>query len=551
MRESVAAFHYPRWKASLMADILFKCPHCSKHLVVGDSASGKMRKCVECSQSVQIPWIANIEFQCPSCSCDLSAPSSIRGERFHCPNCERELNVPEPLRTKQPPERASPHLPPIPKDQRRSDIGQQDSRIETLRVAFGNKVDRSRFESDKQYHMRLQQFWRQYEKGDFPAAATNIGAPMSDSQGQGGTASGTRWYRYRVIQPTEWRYLVLCVFLLLGPAYNAWKWFSEHDKKAGESAKVEQQKVEQQKTTVERIGQEGSSLGKQAAFRDAIDPDSSHKCEWTREEAARRGYTKEQSDAFEHGYNGGYSDGCDEAREMDHKPAAPSGELGDASFFGINLGESLESLNARLPAEGRLVEKPLDHPNHGWCQMDGCPAKTPFIYFTKISTYGGSIYSVHFATSASEGNENSRLLVQRLKEKYGQPIEHAKSDLENAGVSLFSLYDDIRYFQMKTLRAQPVTLIVYNDDIDEGSFNAYNRASAHGLPANVAELAARGAAGKDIAHYANLVVTLDGERIRRLTDQAEKEERDGKQRNLELQKEQDREDKKRQLKNDL
>ena len=76
-----------------MTDLLFKCPHCSRHLVVDGSASGETLKCLACGQPVQVPRSVNV-FKCPSCSWDLCAPSNIVGKWFHCPNCEGTLTVP-------------------------------------------------------------------------------------------------------------------------------------------------------------------------------------------------------------------------------------------------------------------------------------------------------------------------------------------------------------------------------------------------------------------------------------------------------------------------
>ena len=76
-----------------MADIFFKCPHCSKHLAVNEVAQGKVVKCVDCGKPIQVP-MSVIAFKCPSCSCDLSAPSDIAGEVFNCSNCKGKLSIP-------------------------------------------------------------------------------------------------------------------------------------------------------------------------------------------------------------------------------------------------------------------------------------------------------------------------------------------------------------------------------------------------------------------------------------------------------------------------
>ena len=76
-----------------MADLLFKCSNCLKHLAVDDSASGEILKCLACGKPVQVPRPANA-FKCPSCYYDLSASTDVVGKWFYCPNCEGALTVP-------------------------------------------------------------------------------------------------------------------------------------------------------------------------------------------------------------------------------------------------------------------------------------------------------------------------------------------------------------------------------------------------------------------------------------------------------------------------
>jgi len=80
-----------------MADLLFKCPECSKHLAVDATSSNSTLTCPDCGQTISIPRVA-ILFKCPSCFHELAAPSNIAGERFHCSKCEVALVVPEPRR---------------------------------------------------------------------------------------------------------------------------------------------------------------------------------------------------------------------------------------------------------------------------------------------------------------------------------------------------------------------------------------------------------------------------------------------------------------------
>ena len=84
-----------------MADLLFKCRHCSKHLVIDGAASGKMLKCVDCGQPIRVPRLARA-FKCPTCSCELSIPPADEGEQFHCPACKAALVVPTTLTTRLP-----------------------------------------------------------------------------------------------------------------------------------------------------------------------------------------------------------------------------------------------------------------------------------------------------------------------------------------------------------------------------------------------------------------------------------------------------------------
>ena len=84
-----------------MTDLLFSCPHCSKHLVIDGSAAGKKLKCIECGQLIQVP-VSAWAFKGPSCSCELSIPLNDQSERFHCPACKEALPGPTALTTKLP-----------------------------------------------------------------------------------------------------------------------------------------------------------------------------------------------------------------------------------------------------------------------------------------------------------------------------------------------------------------------------------------------------------------------------------------------------------------
>ncbi len=88
-----------------MTDLLFSCPHCSKHLVIDGVASGKKLKCVECGQSIEVP-VSAWEFKCPSCSCNLSVAADDQSERYHCPACEKALPVTTAHTVRLPPKRS-------------------------------------------------------------------------------------------------------------------------------------------------------------------------------------------------------------------------------------------------------------------------------------------------------------------------------------------------------------------------------------------------------------------------------------------------------------
>ena len=76
-----------------MADLLFKCPGCLRHLVVDACASGKVLNCVTCRLPIQVP-AASVACACPACASEFLAPADVEGELFHCTNCGGELIVP-------------------------------------------------------------------------------------------------------------------------------------------------------------------------------------------------------------------------------------------------------------------------------------------------------------------------------------------------------------------------------------------------------------------------------------------------------------------------
>lgn len=77
-----------------MADILFKCPECGKHLAIDESGEAIPIKCPDCSKFVTVPP-SIMEVSCPSCKQVLKVSSSAAGERFYCPRCSIEIQLPE------------------------------------------------------------------------------------------------------------------------------------------------------------------------------------------------------------------------------------------------------------------------------------------------------------------------------------------------------------------------------------------------------------------------------------------------------------------------
>ncbi|MDD5705618.1 MAG: hypothetical protein PHR35_06810 [Kiritimatiellae bacterium] len=76
-----------------MADILFICTGCAKHLAVDQAGVGVIIACTTCGQKVLVPN-ASIFFSCSHCHAELAAPPGLAGEEFNCPSCEGVLVVP-------------------------------------------------------------------------------------------------------------------------------------------------------------------------------------------------------------------------------------------------------------------------------------------------------------------------------------------------------------------------------------------------------------------------------------------------------------------------
>lgn len=75
-----------------MSDFLFKCPSCTKSLVVADTSVGQSFQCPSCGNPVTIQE-PNIEISCPSCSSDFLILSE-GGESFNCPECDVDMEIP-------------------------------------------------------------------------------------------------------------------------------------------------------------------------------------------------------------------------------------------------------------------------------------------------------------------------------------------------------------------------------------------------------------------------------------------------------------------------
>ena len=102
-----------------MADLLFKCLECSKHLAVDEAAKGRSVKCVDCGKPVRVPADVSA-VNCPACAWELALPPSLAGETFHCPNCDGALVVPKSSVTLSAPSRHEPQA-----SQRPSTTGRQ------------------------------------------------------------------------------------------------------------------------------------------------------------------------------------------------------------------------------------------------------------------------------------------------------------------------------------------------------------------------------------------------------------------------------------------
>ena len=76
-----------------MAELLFKCAHCSKMLAIDSQGVGLSVNCTDCGQPTTVPAAA-IEYRCPQCHTKLCAPLDLAGTACSCPACGHSSEVP-------------------------------------------------------------------------------------------------------------------------------------------------------------------------------------------------------------------------------------------------------------------------------------------------------------------------------------------------------------------------------------------------------------------------------------------------------------------------
>ncbi len=76
-----------------MADVLFQCGKCSKHMCVNASRIGKRFHCPDCASLVVVPPPA-IVFPCPGCREPFAVADDLRETDFLCPSCEAVMHIP-------------------------------------------------------------------------------------------------------------------------------------------------------------------------------------------------------------------------------------------------------------------------------------------------------------------------------------------------------------------------------------------------------------------------------------------------------------------------
>lgn len=79
---------------TIMADILFKCPSCTKSLAVDAEHVGKKVACTDCKAPVTIPQ-PDFGFACPHCRHEMLTLEKYEGEKVTCSACGKEVIIPE------------------------------------------------------------------------------------------------------------------------------------------------------------------------------------------------------------------------------------------------------------------------------------------------------------------------------------------------------------------------------------------------------------------------------------------------------------------------
>lgn len=77
-----------------MADVLFQCSKCSKHMCADESRIGRKFHCPDCANLVTVPPPA-IVFSCAACLDHFAAADDLRGTDFLCPGCHAVMHIPE------------------------------------------------------------------------------------------------------------------------------------------------------------------------------------------------------------------------------------------------------------------------------------------------------------------------------------------------------------------------------------------------------------------------------------------------------------------------
>lgn len=75
-----------------MAELVFECSVCGKHLCIDERGAGKSIACPDCQHEVSIPEPA-LTHRCSSCNADIAIPAAFRGRTINCPKCDHRFLV--------------------------------------------------------------------------------------------------------------------------------------------------------------------------------------------------------------------------------------------------------------------------------------------------------------------------------------------------------------------------------------------------------------------------------------------------------------------------